>query len=476
MARKRTATTELNHENWDQEDEPEEPGTFAVAPQEILEKRVVKTARRRLPAGEEGAQKSVFKGFSGFKVSSAPATSAFSFLKSNTSSSASTPTSSIFSNIITTSNGAAKTSGNGMTGEMKSTDTSVSINQNKPSTELKTTDMSEENKEKIFETSSEYFSKLKGLNESVTEWIKTHVSSNPFCILTPIFRDYERYLKEIESQYGQDKSATSSTTNVDKVEESKNSTITPSVKPLSSSETIKKSPTSNNATSLPSIFSNTNKNIFQGISASGEDNPFLKSNPVDRTQKSEENKTESKSLTFPQTSGTTAPTFSFGSNSYTSSSAGFCFARGTVMFGNSATAQESEASKGDSEDKDEDDEPPKVEIKPITEEGAVYEKRCKVFFKKDQGFSDRGIGVLFLKPTPTGKTQLIVRAETSLGNLLINTLLTESVPTKRANKNTVMIMCLPLPDSEPPPTSIFLRVKSSEDADSLLEALEKNKK
>lgn len=44
---KRTATRDINHENWDQEDEPEEAGTFQRAPEEQLKNRVIKTAKRR---------------------------------------------------------------------------------------------------------------------------------------------------------------------------------------------------------------------------------------------------------------------------------------------------------------------------------------------------------------------------------------------------------------------------------------------
>ena len=50
MSGKRTATTELNHDNWNEENEPEDAGTFALASNDILEKRVIKTARRRLPS------------------------------------------------------------------------------------------------------------------------------------------------------------------------------------------------------------------------------------------------------------------------------------------------------------------------------------------------------------------------------------------------------------------------------------------
>lgn len=96
--------------------------------------------------------------------------------------------------------------------------------------------------------------------------------------------------------------------------------------------------------------------------------------------------------------------------------------------------------------------------------------------KKDGNFSDRGVGTLFLKPTPNDKMQLIVRAGNSLGNILLNTLLTESIPLKRMNKNSIMLVCLPTPDSNPPPTPVLLRVKTSEDADTLMETLEKNKK
>lgn len=49
MSVKRQATTELNHDNWDQDDpaDHEEMGSFNIAPKEMLEKRVIRTAKRR---------------------------------------------------------------------------------------------------------------------------------------------------------------------------------------------------------------------------------------------------------------------------------------------------------------------------------------------------------------------------------------------------------------------------------------------
>jgi nuclear pore complex protein Nup50 len=47
MAQKRTAGSDLNHENWDQEEEAEEAGTFTTASDDILKDRVIKKAKRR---------------------------------------------------------------------------------------------------------------------------------------------------------------------------------------------------------------------------------------------------------------------------------------------------------------------------------------------------------------------------------------------------------------------------------------------
>lgn len=57
MSVKRQATTELNHDNWDQDDpaDHEEMGTYKTAPKDVLEKRVIRTAKRRsqLATGDE---------------------------------------------------------------------------------------------------------------------------------------------------------------------------------------------------------------------------------------------------------------------------------------------------------------------------------------------------------------------------------------------------------------------------------------
>ncbi|SPP75235.1 nuclear pore complex protein Nup50 [Drosophila guanche] len=72
MAGKRQATSNLNHDNWDQEEEPEDRGIFKTATQEELKTRVIKKARRSIAGastdGDGGGEtsKSIFSGFSGF--------------------------------------------------------------------------------------------------------------------------------------------------------------------------------------------------------------------------------------------------------------------------------------------------------------------------------------------------------------------------------------------------------------------------
>lgn len=47
---KRTASNELNYDNWCDEEEPEEAGTFKRASADDMKRRQIKTARRRGPA------------------------------------------------------------------------------------------------------------------------------------------------------------------------------------------------------------------------------------------------------------------------------------------------------------------------------------------------------------------------------------------------------------------------------------------
>lgn len=100
--------------------------------------------------------------------------------------------------------------------------------------------------------------------------------------------------------------------------------------------------------------------------------------------------------------------------------------------------------------------------------------RCKVFVKKESEYTDLGVGTLFIKKINDEKHQLLVRAETVTGNILINVLLSKSLPSQRMGKNNVMLVCIPTPQASSV-TSCLLRVKTAELADELLETMNKYK-
>ena len=60
--------------------------------------------------------------------------------------------------------------------------------------------------------------------------------------------------------------------------------------------------------------------------------------------------------------------------------------------------------------------------------------------KKESEYTDLGVGTLFIKKVKDEKHQLLVRAETVTGNILINVLLSKSLPTQRMGKNNVCLL------------------------------------
>ena len=50
------------------------------------------------------------------------------------------------------------------------------------------------------EDNSSYLEQIKALNQSVVTWIQSHVTSNPYIDLTPVFKDYENHMKNIDNK------------------------------------------------------------------------------------------------------------------------------------------------------------------------------------------------------------------------------------------------------------------------------------
>lgn len=141
----------------------------------------------------------------------------------------------------------------------------------------------------------------------------------------------------------------------------------------------------------------------------------------------------------------------------------------------SAAASNAAASSANSEDPEESDEPPKVEVKTVEEEGSKYSIRCKLFYKSGSEFKEKGLGMLHLKDVDDGKkTQMVVRAETNLGNILLNILVTDKLNvTQRANN--IQFVCIPNPEIkglEPGPVSMLAKVKTADMAKELAAKLD----
>ncbi|TDG50238.1 hypothetical protein AWZ03_003454 [Drosophila navojoa] len=583
MAGKRQATTNLNHENWDQEEEPEERGTFRTAPPEELKSRVIRKATRRKPLtgsseGEDAGEtpsKTVFSGFSGFgkpAAASAATGKPFAFLSnlsaaapplavstSLTTTAANSfpkPSGSFAKNDITSASPAKQSiAGPNLTTIISSTASTVPVsatsmifgntftnNASKaPASMFKPTVPADKSAASgnIINASKEYRDSVAELNMAVMKFLQEHMDKNPYCILSPVFESYDKYVKELREKdetklnaaktplKATDATATPTTTTASATLAAAETAITV---PSSSSSFFfgKLSTTSTDSTSTSALFgkqssctvtsggtttsastplfsfgsipkagtaptkseatSSTSSpaNIFsfgfkpaaaaaaadkeqpkKGFFFGGTDPPVVASATGVTPPKSngftfgvkDDKPTTSVFSGFPKSINDTAP-----SGLFSSSSSSFSFAN--------AKPNPSDANADNNDD--EEDKPPVVEFNKVVEDDAVYSKRCKVFVKKQKDFVERGVGTLYLKPVKDSKKmQLLVRADTNLGNILVNLLLTSGLPCQRMGKNNVMMVCLPTPE-ETKPMSMLLRVKTGEDADQLYEEIKKH--
>ncbi|KAG1936443.1 nuclear pore complex protein Nup50-like [Pimephales promelas] len=425
---KRIAEKELTDRNWDQEDEGEEAGMFSVATEDVMKNRSIKKAKRRT-AGAEGESGGAFKAFKGFSLTSATGTGSFSGfgngagfkpMSSLTNGSVASVAPSFASFNVPTF---AKTNSGPLTFNSsvpsKPTD-DVTSNGSAPSTK-------------------EYNRQLTALNCSVRDWITKHVNDNPLCDLNPIFRDYERHLASIERKYG---SGTSD----------------------GGAEKRLVSSGAGSAVSgaAPQLFSFKDKDDDKPAAAAAPGVSFNFGQKVD-----------SSVLGALASSG--APSFSFSTT--TSSSPGVSvFGSAVSIVSPAVTASKTQTAD---ENGEESEEPPVPVVKEIKEKDAFYSKKCKLFYKKDGEFKEKGVGTLHLKMVAESKLQLLVRADTNLGNILLNIMVPSSMPCSRTGKNNVMVVCVPNPpvdDKNPStPVPLLVRVKTAEDADELHGILQEKK-
>lgn len=423
---KRVADKELTDRNWDQEEENEDAGTFSVASQDILKGREIRKAKRRNP-GAESDSIGAFKGFKGLLPSAAGVFPVFGNGSGLTNGSGTSSTS-LFGNLksSTTTQPALGFSFSNGPSPAQATGVSSNTKNNGQSPSASTSGSAPKKS-----SSSDYNKQLSSLNRSVRDWIVKHVNANPLCDLTPIFTDYEKHLSTIEQTYGSSTDSGSESDGTFKA-----------IKSLS-----------------PPTFG-APKSVTQGAVLS-----VIKESEPDQREKK------------PQP----APTFSFGQKVDTSAFSFSFSAGGAGLFGKEiksdtiaaspAPLKPPEQSSNSDEAGGEEEEPPKVVIEEVKEEDAYYSKKCKLFYMKGSEYKEKGVGTLHLKTAGNDKTQLLIRADTNLGNILLNIYVQSSMPCSRTGKNNVMIVCVPNPPiDEKNPTdriTMLIRVKSAADADEL---------
>ncbi|KAG0712229.1 Nuclear pore complex protein Nup50 [Chionoecetes opilio] len=464
---KRGANKELNHENWEDEEEPEEMGTFRQASSDQLAGRQIRKARRR-GAGPEtspGSGTGIFKGLSNFpafgsKDSSSQPT--FSFLSKDPPAKASFDS---FGASKSKSPLAFTTKSDTSSPEKLATIPTFSFTKDSSSgpkaLESKTNGIgaSQANIDPSGKKGNKLFlSHLKSLNEGVVKWVKQHLDTNPHVNLSPVFDDYKKHFDELTKKYPSVGDGEGDEAETEKVGLSKDKASEKENQPLEPLKT-----TFSFGTSLSS---SSEKSVFGGSSASPEKKTGMAA-PV-------------------------KPAFTFGSGGFgdKKSSEKLLFSGSSSIFGGLSSSSSSttttttdSAAKGTTEGDpgEPTDEPPKVEVNEVKEEGAVYEKKCKLYYMKDGAYVEKGVGTVFLKLTGE-KTQLLIRAYTNLGNILLNILLTPSIPTARAGKNGVMIACIPNPPllasskGSTETVKMLIRVKTAEDADALNDKINEHKK
>ncbi|XP_055368092.1 nuclear pore complex protein Nup50 [Betta splendens] len=473
---KRIADKELTDRNWDQEDEGEEAGTFSIASDDVLKNRSIKRAKRR-NIGSEGESPGAFKGFKGFSLTTTAAsggTTAFSGFGNGggfkglgglTNGTSITSSFGGFSSSATSSASPGLTF-NGPTSTKPSTD--ITTKQTNGSTPSPTQSSSSCSSSSSSVSNKEYSRQLTALNCSVRDWITKHVNDNPLCDLNPIFRDYERHLASIERQYGAGVAAPADGGSEKNKQGAIPSTTTPPPPAPSSSSSSSSAVASAPAAALFSFGKNTSEDSTRDTSAAAATAPIPAGVTFNFGQKVDSSALGSLGSKSP-------PSFSFSSSSKTS----WFGAPGSSAPPSFSGTKAEEPKPADENGEDDSEEPPKPEVKEVQEEDAFYSKKCKMFYKKDTEFKEKGVGTLHLKKTTDGKVQMIIRADTNLGNILLNIMVQSSMPCSRVGKNNVMVVCVPNPpvDHKSPssPVPLLIRVKTGEDADELHKTLEEKK-
>ncbi|KAI3366394.1 hypothetical protein L3Q82_000451 [Scortum barcoo] len=423
---KRIADKELTDRNWDQEEEGEEAGTFSIASEDVLKNRAIKKAKRR-NIGTEGESTGAFKGFKGFTLTTTAATGG------------SAPTA--FSGF---GNGGGFKGLSGLT-----------------------------NGNSIAPSFGGFQSPAVTSTATPGECVKR--------ILQHTIKDQKYPFYNPKSDVQRPPASAKPTADV--TAKQTNGSAPRPAQSSGSSSSVGSKEYSRQLTAL-------NCSVRDWITKHVNDNPLCDLNPIFRDYErhlasierqygagSVDGGSEEKKQGGVLPATATPPPAPPASSSSSSPAAPappalFSFSK-TMTEDSSRDKPAAPIAAGvtfnfDENGEEESEEPPKPEVKEVKEDDAFYSKKCKLFYKKDAEFKEKGVGTLHLKQTDDGKTQMIIRADTNLGNILLNIIVQSSMPCTRVGKNNVMVVCVPNPpvDEKNPasgPVPLLIRVKTGEE-------------
>lgn len=174
--------------------------------------------------------------------------------------------------------------------------------------------------------------------------------------------------------------------------------------------------------------------------------------------------------------GTGAPVYSFKSTEQNSNKPFF-----GLLSTPSTNTTISDSSKNDQpqkskEDEDDEDQPPVVNFAPIKENDAIFESKSKLYYFENGKYEEHGIGQLYLKPIDEKKIQLIMRNDSALGTIMVNTLLNDSVKFTKRNPKNVQLICVVDPTKSTKPQTVLFKFKDPQTTDAFENELAKLKK
>lgn len=503
---KRTSEYQLTKDNYNNDDDDDDdhcPSSSSIdvekqtATQEVLKNRVlIKAKRRNLDSSSSLATSNVFSGFKGFTsfggdTKSSSSNFTFNFGTTTTtaadSSAAAAATTTITQSDTKNSTFSfgskdglgTKQNGNNMStiplttkssAEMKMTATTGTDSNSNSGGSNGHHDNDDDKKSEIF------LANLNKLNESFVEHISQY-TSNPKSIydFTLVCEEYIakcKKLREMSSSSSLLESDTKRQTSAENTEkDNKNVGIKKddnNQKMVSDEKLDSQSTMKSSSFTIPSLSSSSQSSAATTLTKKSNQNSELFSFGIKADNSSAKDDNDGKqsggnntgfsSLKFDsiktfgnKNDGDQQPKLSFPTTFPNPISTSF------PSFGDSNVKKVEDSNTETTGDDGDGEQPPKVQSFEHNEEDAVYTKKCKLYYKKNDNFVEKGLGFLYIKTVKNteddddgssggSKSQLLIRADTNMGTILLNIALIDSLPISKADKGKgVLITCVPNP-------------------------------